>query len=831
MTSALPYLWYPMFMILGIALFGAMLAADTPLAFALYIPIVLIALATLVLQARFPERSDWQPGGSEITSDLTFIALVQVLLPQALAAVALLAIASVTHDSLQSSLWPHELWLPAQVLLMLLIVDFLRYWVHRACHHYPALWRLHEVHHSPEILYSLNTARFHPLEKALHFCVDTLPFLALGVAPEVIAGYFLVYALNGFFQHCNVRLRYGFLNHIVGSAETHRWHHARDPKTAACNFGSSTVVWDVVFGTWFLPEGRAVDEIGILDQTYPKGFWQQMAAPFRAGGRGLKHRLAAFLIKLHLLRVRCSEGRRIAKAARDPMRAQSAVLLRILADNSETTFGREHHFAEIRGHADYIERVPVREYEALRPYIESQLARGETSLTMEQPVCYLRTSGTTGKPKDIPLTTSHLRGLKRIQQAAVAFQHRVCEQAFAGGILAITSPAREGDIANGKFYGSASGVVAASTPAIVRDQFVVPPEVLTIADSRIKYLLILRLALAREDMSWLGSANATTLLTLIKLYREHADALIEDVASGGFFLANQVPAAVLTAVRPRLQAHPVRAAQLRSLNAPRIADLWPQLKLVVTWTCASAGIAVSALRQEFSPRIRILELGYVSSEFRGTFTIGKRAGSGLPTLDTHFFEFVEREKWERGQPEYLTLERIHKGIDYYIIVSTPSGLYRYFMNDLVRVTGYLHATPLLKFVQKGKGVTNITGEKLYESQVLAAVEASLDQRALRFVMMLADEDERRYRLYLELEDTPRDLAVAIDAKLMELNSEYHAKRESGRLGALECIVLRSGAGEAYKKSCVQRGQREGQFKMITLAYRRDFGFDLDPFAK
>ena len=268
----------------------------------------------------------------------------------------------------------------------------------------------------------------------------------------------------------------------------------------------------------------------------------------------------------------------------------------------------------------------------------------------------------------------------------------------------IVSPAIEGALANGRSYGSASGIVAGNTPGAVREKFVVPPEVLTISDSRVKYLLILRLALARPDVSYLGSANSSTLLALIKLYREHAERLIHDLRASTFFLIDEVPAEVRKAIQHRLAPHTERAERLASLQAghgARLKDLFPQLKLVVTWTCASAGITVEALRRELSPRTRILELGYLSSEFRGTITLGKRAGSGLPTLDTHFFEFVEREKWERGEREFLTLDKLRKGCDYYIIVTTPSGLYRYFINDLVCVTAFLHATPLLKFMQKG----------------------------------------------------------------------------------------------------------------------------------
>jgi hypothetical protein len=242
---------------------------------------------------------------------------------------------------------------------------------------------------------------------------------------------------------------------------------------------------------------------------------------------------------------------------------------------------------------------------------------------------------------------------------------------------------------------------------------------------------------------------------------------------------------------------------------------------------------VAALRRELSPQTRILELGYVSSEFRGTITLGRRAGSGLPTFNAHFFEFVERDKWDRGEPEFLTLDRIRKGVDYYIIVTTPSGLYRYFINDLVRVTARLHGTPLFKFLQKGKGVTNITGEKLYESQVLTAVREALAEidRDPRFIMMLADEEQRSYRLYVEPDEGPRPdaarLAEAVDGRLRALNVEYDAKRESERLGAPSAAWLKPETAETYKHFCVQRGQREGQFKMTALGYRKGYAFDLE----
>jgi sterol desaturase/sphingolipid hydroxylase (fatty acid hydroxylase superfamily) len=844
MSRALPYVWYPLLFAAAAAGFAAMLAAELPLVLATYAPVLVAAIAIVLLELRFPERPEWRPGRSDVQSDAAFMAIVQIGLPRLLAVAAIFAISSLMHERAPSSWWPHGWPLLAQVTAMVLAVDFIRYWLHRACHDYMPLWRLHEVHHSPDLLYTLNVGRFHPFEKLLHFTCDSAPFLLLGVAPEVIAGYFLAYAVNGFFQHSNLRLRYGWLNYVVGSAETHRWHHARDPKRAHCNFGNTTIVWDLLFGTWYLPRDGSQVEIGIMNKAYPKGFLAQMLAPFRAppaaAPRSLARRMADAVIPPYLDLTARLHAWRLCRAARDPMRVQNALLSRMLKDNAGTTFGRQHGFASVASYADYARAVPVMEFESLRPFIDAEIERGEAALTSERPDRYMRTSGSTGRPKDIPLIPSHLESLRAIQRTSVAFQYRACPEAFSGSILAIVSAAEEGRLANGKPFGAASGIVAAGTPAIVKEKFVLPEAVQAVADARLKYLLILRLAIAHRDLTYFGSANSTTPLALIKLYRENQAALVADLRNGGFSRLAELPEETRAALAGRLDANPARAAELarlREAGRHRMADLWPELRMVVTWTCGSAGITVRALRGELSARTLIFELGYVSSEFRGTFSLCPHAGTGLPTFETHFLEFAERDKWDRGERECMTLERLRKGAEYYIIATTPSGLYRYFINDVVRVTGFLHATPLLKFMQKGKGVTNITGEKLYESHVLAAVGGAMAGLGLnpRFVMMLADEEARGYRLYVEPDARPRadadSLARDIDARLRELNIEYRGKRESERLAPLRAAWLRPDTGEAYKRHCVGQGQREGQFKCVALAYRKAFGFDLDAHAE
>ncbi len=278
-----PYVIYPATMAGAYGLFALLHAAGASLVVSTYTPILLAAALVTLLERVYPYRRDWQPPAGEVATDLTFMVVVQLAWPPLVSLGFMLALVAPARalDLPVQAWWPHAWPLWTQALLMVLAVDFLRYWLHRFSHENTALWRLHAVHHSVEQLYWLNTGRFHPLEKTLQMSLDSVPFLLMGVAPEVLALYYLSYATNGFFQHCNIDLRYGVLNYIVGSAETHRWHHAREPRDSNANYGNTVIVWDVLFGTWFLPRDRQITELGLRDPAYPKSFLRLLAAPFK----------------------------------------------------------------------------------------------------------------------------------------------------------------------------------------------------------------------------------------------------------------------------------------------------------------------------------------------------------------------------------------------------------------------------------------------------------------------------------------------------------------------------------------------------------------------
>ena len=526
----------------------------------------------------------------------------------------------------------------------------------------------------------------------------------------------------------------------------------------------------------------------------------------------------------------------IQRHAERPERAQEHVLRSLLHANCQTQFGVEHGFADIRTAEQFRQRVPVQDYDKLRAYIERQRCTGAAALTAEAPLFYAQTSGSTGAPKYIPIPPSVVRTHHAEQALFTYLQYRACPEAFSGKALGIMGAAVEGYLDSGHHVGSVSGHLYQSLPTSVRSRFVLPPAVSAIADYDLKYLVILRLALAFPDITYMGSPNPSTFLRLLDILNARRDELVRSLETGTLPEIDALDGNIRAVIAPHVRLDRDRAWQLRAAAPLTFASLWPAIRLVTTWTGGSCGIALDRLRDTLPAGARVMELGYQATECRGTIALEAETPGGLPPLHHHFFEFVEQDAWDNGHPSYLDLGELAQGRRYYIVITTAAGLYRYFMNDLVEVTGRYRNTPLIRFVQKGKGVTNLTGEKLYEGQVIQAVQGAARRFRLAapFFLLVADEQRSSYHLFLEDDPSVRpplsEVAAAVDERLGNLNIEYYSKRASGRLAPLTIAWLRQGAGEAYKAACVRAGQREGQFKPVVLQYRSKLAVSLDAYV-
>jgi hypothetical protein len=285
-------------------------------------------------------------------------------------------------------------------------------------------------------------------------------------------------------------------------------------------------------------------------------------------------------------------------------------------------------------------------------------------------------------------------------------------------------------------------------------------------------------------------------------------------------------------------ARPDRARLLETVLGQGLppGEIWPRLNTLATWTGGNCRVALDRLLPMLPPHLQVVEIGYRASEFIGTINVDAAANICLPDIHNSVFEFVEEDRWERGDADFLWLDEIEAGQRYYIFATTPSGLCRYNINDVVEVTGRIGGCPALGFVRKGQGMTSITGEKLHEMQVIEAVRrmAAVACIPLAFFTAIADPKTARYRLFHEIDVPPvtqrvEKAASAFDAALCECNIEYAAKRSSGRLSRAEIVFVKPGTGEAVKAAAVAAGQREAQVKPPLLADAARWGFDFRPY--
>lgn len=502
---------------------------------------------------------------------------------------------------------------------------------------------------------------------------------------------------------------------------------------------------------------------------------------------------------------------RYDRAVRDPRGTQHRVLFDQLRRERETGFGRDHRFADIRTVADFRRQVPILSYDDLEPYIERVKQGDAAALFDRQRVrMFALTSGTTQARKFIPVTDRVLDSYRRVWTAWGLLAYAAHKSLFNHARLTLVSDWDEFRTPAGIPCGSISGFTAQLQNWVVRRGYVLPAESGKLDDYRAKYYLAWRLGLGRTVGSWM-SPNPSTLLQLARFGGEHVEPLLRDLRDGTLSGGFTWPDAVRHAVRDQLSPQPERVRQLeyilRDTGGLRPRDVWPELKLLGCWTGGSMGVYLRSFPEQFGDAT-VRDLGLIASEGRMTFPIADHTPSGVLEIVSGYYEFIPVDEIDSPQPTVLEAHELVEGRDYYILLTNASGLYRYNIRDVVRCTGRHHATPLLAFLNKGSGIVSVTGEKLTEHQVVAAMSATLTalERTLSaFTLAPAWRgDLPHYELFVEnaelspFEDTP--LVTQLDAELQRANCEYVTKRQTGRLGAIELHPVPVGTWQTWQKT-------------------------------
>jgi hypothetical protein len=530
--------------------------------------------------------------------------------------------------------------------------------------------------------------------------------------------------------------------------------------------------------------------------------------------------------------LKLSAANRFHEATWQPAAAQKQKLLGIVRRNQNTTYGQEHGFGHIRSIKDYQAHVPRNSYETLSPYIE-RVMRGEPNvLTAEQPLMFATTSGTTGRSKYIPVTPSYLREYNHGVQVHTYQMLTDFPDILEGKALVSASGDIEGYTESGLPYGAISGHVAHTQPAFVRGFYAIPYEISKIKQFDSKYYLTLRYALA-ADIRILLTPNPSSLLLLAEKMTVYADELIYDIRHGTVnpaFVPENASTRLTSDVRPDPRRADDLSAHLRRNGRLLPADAWPNLRIITCWKGGTMPLYLRKVPTYFGD-CPIRDLGYMATEGRGATPLVNSGAGGVLNITSHFFEFVPADQIDDPAPDFLTCDELESNREYYVHFTTSAGLYRYDINDVIRVVDFFHHTPVIQFVRKGQGITSITGEKLTEPQVTAALLQAMDMCALdiEHVTACVEWDEPpHYAFYAELSDlsTEREcqgFLAQIDRALCAQNIEYEGKRSSGRLGVPVLKRVARGSYDALRQLRVAEGAPETQVKFPHLSPDMKFG--------
>lgn len=524
-------------------------------------------------------------------------------------------------------------------------------------------------------------------------------------------------------------------------------------------------------------------------------------------------------------------------AAKRPAEAQAARLQEILSANADTEYGKRFGFASIKDVATYRARVPRIDFDAISAEVD-RMAAGEGNVLVAEPVeRFVKTSGTTGASKHIPITRSLSREMRDAQMVWIVNMLRENKMHANGTKLVLVSPASSEATSAGIPVGANTGRMQGELPWFARFDTAPAAAILAIRNPDVRAYLT-AVAAAAADAGSITATNPSTLWLLARRLTEWREP-IATILQEGWVPSHtpdgvEIPGGWRWVHRKLFKPRPKRAARLRAAAAVPgrlFPALWPRLTAVNTWRGGAASFWLERLAPELGG-LPVRDVGFAASE--GFFGVPLESGTafGVPVCAGPVMEFDPV-----GGGATVGVEALEEGREYELFVTTCGGLYRYAMRDIVRAGPRWENVPTIAFTRKTGSFLSVTGEKVSDVQVLAA--AADAARAIGFPLAAAGASIEMsappaYVLLAEPVSSPAaggaatreadpaaarsaiGLATEFDRALCAANVEYAGKRADGRLAPALARVVAPGSFEAKRRARVAAGGPDAQVKTPVL---------------
>jgi hypothetical protein len=468
----------------------------------------------------------------------------------------------------------------------------------------------------------------------------------------------------------------------------------------------------------------------------------------------------------------------IEKWAKNPIETQERVFQNLISEAVNTQFGRDHDFISINNHQDFVKRVPIRDYEALKPYIEKVVAGEEHILWKGKPIYFAKTSGTTSGVKYIPITKPSIEAqVESSRNAILLYIHETGNSKFVNGKMIFLQGSPVLNKKNGINVGRLSGISAHYVP---------------------KYLQKNRLP------SW--ETNC------IEDWETKVNAIVEETMNENMTVIAGIPSWVQ-----------MYFEKLQQKTGKKVGDIFKNFNLFIF-----GGVNYEPYRAKFENligrKVDSIELYPASEGFFAFQDKQNEKGMLLQLNSGIFYEFVKSDEFFNENPSRITIKDVEMGVNYVMIISTNAGLWGYNIGDTVEFT----STKPYRVIVSGriKHFISAFGEHVIGKEVEQALkEATSDTNIRVSEFTVAPQINPKEGLpyhewVIEFENEPENLsafAKKIDESLQKQNTYYFDLIQGKVLQPLKITKVKNGGFQEYMKSI---GKLGGQNKLPRLSNDR-----------
>ncbi len=526
------------------------------------------------------------------------------------------------------------------------------------------------------------------------------------------------------------------------------------------------------------------------------------------------------------------------KVTQKPMETQKKVLGKLMDLNKDTEYGKKYDFANIHTLEEYQQKVPMTTFLDYSDYVDRMIAGEKNLITSLKVKRYASSSGSVGKPKMLPKTGKDLfnmqcMGLCGPMGCVYNYYKRQGKKLgpLRGPLVMVLTGHK---LENGMMSNGAGQIPLSYIKPLTRWFSSTPVEIMYPEHEEKLNIVYLQLRFALEDtkVSFLGSVVVTLLTSMFEYLEENWQMLCDDIEKGTIDPSVKITPELRKKFEKRLKPNPKRAAELRAefangFDTPIAPRIWPRLKWVYGMVGSNLTVYLKKLRKWIGDDMPLHNMGYAAAE--GFFAMPEDMNRMdyvlLPRSLIYEFLPVDADGEETEDAVPVFMDKLEVGKEYEMIVTNFSGLYRYRLYDVVKVTGIHNKTPMVEFVYRKNLGMDVSNEKTTTQMLDWTAENMSAKSGVPFEghSFFGDYSVKPARYVMLVEpETPVDeakrqeLVALLDESMKEANEKYDKYRRWALIGDPDVRILKKGAYNAYREMLRSRGVVLNQIKPVTV---------------